>query len=99
MKRMKLQIDVSDWEEEALRDELLPESKEEIIEHLEKGQHTAKVARSTIIAREKKVAPDDIKGDIAHGMADVSLHIWRHPADIHADLPLFQGDEIFFLTG
>ena len=55
MAKMVLTIDVEDWHQEALRDESPIAAAGDILERLEKGEHTAEVARKTIIWREKGV--------------------------------------------
>jgi hypothetical protein len=59
-KKLYLKADISDWRDEAYQDEFLPESKDEIMDAVETGKHTAEIARATIVSREVGHAPDDI---------------------------------------
>lgn len=62
MSGLSVQIDISDWEREALSDETPIEDRQDILERLEAGNHTAAVARAAVVWREKNVAPGDIIG-------------------------------------
>lgn len=59
-KKLYLKADITDWRDEAYQEEFMPESKDDIMDAIEKGQHTAKIARATLVAREVGHAPDDI---------------------------------------
>ena len=59
-KKLYLKADITDWRDEAYQEEFLPENWEEILGAIERGQHTVKIARATVVAREVGHAPDDI---------------------------------------
>ncbi len=59
-KRLYLKADISDWRDEAYQEEFLPENWDDIMDAIERGQHTAKIARAALVAREVGHAPDDI---------------------------------------
>lgn len=58
----KLQIieDITDWLDETKRDESFVANEDEILVALRNGISTAKVARSAVVSRAMKVAPEDI---------------------------------------
>lgn len=60
MDKLFINEDISDWLEETMRDETIVESEQDVLELIDKGQHSAKIARSTIVSRELGKAPDDI---------------------------------------
>ena len=59
-KRLYVKADITDWRDEAFQLEYIPKDKEEILDGIEKGMHTAQVARAIIVSRELKEAPEDI---------------------------------------
>ena len=59
-KKLYLKADITDWRDETYQEEFMPESRDDIMDAIEKGQHTAKIARAAIVAREVGHAPDDI---------------------------------------
>ena len=59
-KKLEINIDVTDWMEETLRDENIVTSKEDVVELAKSGQHTSKIARATIVSRELGNAPENI---------------------------------------
>ena len=59
-KKLYVKADITEWRDEAYQEEYIPKDKEEILDAIEKGMHTAKVARATIVSRELKEAPEDI---------------------------------------
>ncbi len=58
--KLYVKADITEWRDEAYQDEFLPENWDDIMDAMENGQHTAKVARAVIVAREVGLAPDDI---------------------------------------
>jgi hypothetical protein len=62
MDKTKLVIkeDITDWMDEALRDENIIASEEDVYQALVSGLSTAKLARATIVSRELKKAPEEI---------------------------------------
>jgi hypothetical protein len=58
--KLFIKEDITDWQEEAFRDETIIESEEDIFDLLDKGSHTAKLARATVVSRQMGKAPEDI---------------------------------------
>ena len=58
--KLIIETDITDWRDEAYRDELMPTNDEEIIDAISNGKSTAQLARATIVSRELGNAPDDI---------------------------------------
>lgn len=54
-----VEIDISDWEMEAMRAETLVRDREEIVQLLQ-DENSARVARAAIVSREKEIAPAGI---------------------------------------
>ena len=59
-KKLYVKADITEWRDEAYQEEYIPKDKEEILDAIEKGMSTPKVARATIVSRELKEAPEDI---------------------------------------
>jgi hypothetical protein len=59
-KSLTVYADIGDWDEEAHRKELIPESKEDIVKAVRVGNSTAEIARATVVSRERGHAPLDI---------------------------------------
>lgn len=59
MGKLTIQIPVDDWAEEALRDEVPIVDNVTILEALERGEHTAKIARRYLVWRELGEAEED----------------------------------------
>ena len=59
-KKLYVKADITEWRDEAFQEEFVPKDKEEILDAIETGMHTAKVARATVVSRELKEAPEDI---------------------------------------
>jgi hypothetical protein len=59
-KQLEIKVNVQDWLEECQRDELEVKEKKDIVEAIEKGKSTSKVARAALICREVGVAQEDI---------------------------------------
>ena len=57
MDNLLLKIDVTDWRDEALRDESLPQKEEDIIAAIQSGKQTMRVARDLIVAQEMGTIP------------------------------------------
>ena len=77
MDKTVVKIDVTDWHEEALRNESFVTSDDDILSQLAKGISTPALARSAIVSREKKLAPTDIVRPnkmllMTGGMLDIS---------------------------
>lgn len=60
MDKLIIKTDITDWQEEALQNEFLPENEEAIYKALDSGISSAKITRAVIVAREKQIAPTDI---------------------------------------
>jgi hypothetical protein len=58
--KLIVKTDITDWQEEALQSEFLPENEEAIYKALDNGISSAKITRAVIVAREKQIAPTDI---------------------------------------
>lgn len=58
--KLYIKEDITDWRDEAMRDEAIPESAAELMQFVEGGMSTAKAARAAIVAREIGKAPADI---------------------------------------
>ncbi|MFA5153533.1 MAG: hypothetical protein WC554_13300 [Clostridia bacterium] len=58
--KLIIKTDITDWQEEALRNELLPDSEESIYKALDNKNTSAEIARGVIVAREKGIAPTDV---------------------------------------
>ena len=60
MDQLFIKEDITDWYKETMRDETIVESEQDVLGLLDKGEHSAKIARSAIVSRELGKAPDDI---------------------------------------
>ena len=60
MDKLFIKEDITDWYEETMRNETIVENDNDIISLLDKGNHSAKIARSAIVSRELGKAPSDI---------------------------------------
>ena len=86
-KKLYVKADISEWRDEAFQEEFVPKDKDEILEAVEKGMHTAQVARATVVSRELKEAPEDIIRDnkvllLVGAMQDVSQMVLREKTDV-----------------
>ena len=52
-----------------------------------------------VVSEVLEVAPHDIEGDDAPGVAHVDVVVYGDTADVHLDLPLLDRDEFLFLVG
>ena len=103
-KRLYVKADITDWRDEALQAEYVPKDREEILDGIEKGMHTAQVARAAVVSRELKEAQEDIirenKMLIQVGaMLDVSQLVISKKVEIETNsgktwnVPAFVGDQ------
>ncbi len=58
--KLIIKTDITDWQEEALKNELLPENEDAIYKALDNGLSSAVITRAVIVSREKQIAPSDI---------------------------------------
>lgn len=57
---LTVRIPIEDWRQEALRMEIMPEKREDVIDLLSGGTPTGTIARGIIVSRELENAPADI---------------------------------------
>lgn len=58
--RLYIREDISDWQDEAFRAEIIITNERDMLDALASGSHTAQVARAAIVSRELGKAPEDI---------------------------------------
>lgn len=89
-KKLYVRADITEWRDEAFQDEFIPKDKEEILEAIEAGMHTAQVARATVVSRELKEAPEDIIRENrlllqVGAMQDISQIVLREKSEVETN--------------